>query len=396
MSKLLQQLSLDKKKAIIALSCAVIATRNKGHLNLKDPDLDMVLKECFDEEWVNNREDSYRGFLLYESLQSKMEEHMRKVAALEIEEKYAFKTMILAMLRDNAIEVLTAGYIFKQIGLPENSTSQKETKSREEKNTQEEDGTFVVENSYYARLTDVGAVRGDSNDVFTVVDDASDEGIKVGTNYDAWEKAGVCPVNGVIGYVMEDQNKKTSEGTLCYLMCEDNLIVPVMEWGLERIDEWEYREKRQNNRILSFDKSGHLCAALRKMPKKHQPSIQKNQKDVSEDKKVVHFMATVQQRFEPGKFFPANYTERQIHLTYTKRGSLLELEVLGVMKPRHAKFENDNGRILRYRDTTNEDVYYEVETEPVHNSIVRVSIFQPINEYYEFVEYRYTIDYSND
>ena len=102
-------------------------------------------------------------------------------------------------------------------------------------------------------------------------------------------------------------------------------------------------------------------------------------------------MANVQERFEPGKYFPSNYIQRQIHLTYTKRGSQLELEVLGVMRPRYARFENDDGRIITYRDNTNPTAYYEVETEPEHNSIVRVSIFQ-LNKSLDYVEYRYRIE----
>ena len=69
---------------------------------------------------------------------------------------------------------------------------------------------------------------------------------------------------------------------------------------------------------------------------------------------------------------------------------------MGVMMPRHAVIENDDGRILTYRDTTNKTTYYEVETEPRDNSIVRVSVFQMLNLNMDYVEYRYTTDRFND
>lgn len=55
------------------------------------------------------------------------------------------------------------------------------------------------------------------------------------------------------------------------------------------------------------------------------------------------------------------------------------------MPPKTARIVSDNGRILKYRDTTNPMFTYEVETRPSDNTIVRVSIFAG-----DKVEYRYT------
>ena len=61
----------------------------------------------------------------------------------------------------------------------------------------------------------------------------------------------------------------TDEGWLCYLACEysvgEFLIVPVLEWGLELIGEWDFFDKQQNNHILVIDRSGRRCDALRDM-----------------------------------------------------------------------------------------------------------------------------------
>ena len=239
-------------------------------------------------------------------------------------------------------------------------------------------------------LSDINAIRADNcSEVFTVKESASDPGRKCGANYDSWKEYGVCPTVGVVGYVNPKKRIVSSEGTVFFLICEDNLIVPVLEWGLEKIDSWEYNEKRQNNRILIYDKSGKRCDVLRAMKKSSAPSRMVSKSNYS-DKKVVHFEAHTQDRYESGKFFPTSYVLRNIILTYTVYGSHLEFEVAGRMKPRHAVLEKDDGVILTYRDEYNRTAYYEVETDPKDNTVVRVSIFQK-NEFFETVEYRYTI-----
>ena len=384
MSDKLKQLSGEQKKAVVGLACKIVALGNDGHFRTDASEVQRIVEECFSGDWIGTWDDDYRHLYFARAVSQDSDENIRTVSALDMETKYAFKSMMIDLIGDNVMEMMTAAYVFKEIGLPAVAQPPKREIPRTARNTQEEDGTYVVEDAFFARLTDVGAIRGDRNKVFTLKEHADDPGEKVGSNFEAWEKEGVCPVKG-------DMKESTPEGALFYLICEDYLIVPVLEWGLERIDEWTYREKRQYNAILSCDRNGKLLAALRTQKKTSAPDATSDDASLNQDRKVVHFMANVQERFEPGKYFPSNYIQRQIHLTYTKRGSQLELEVLGVMRPRYARFENDDGRIITYRDNTNPTAYYEVETEPEHNSIVRVSIFQ-LNESLDYVEYRYRIE----
>ena len=393
MSEKLRQLPGAQKKAIVALACIVEAQGKGGHFKSIDPEVDTIIEECFDNDWAGNWDDEYRHLYLAGAVLLDKDQCIETVSALDMETKQAFKNLLLDIVGDDAMTVLAAAYVLKGIGMPSTPIPSAPTPRKNDKNTQEEDGTYVVEDSYFARLSDVNAVRSDDVKVFTIVDEDDDTQVKVGCGFNAWSSTGVCPANGIIGYVRNDRTVDTPEGKLCYLICEDYLVVPVLEWGLERIDEWEYRSKTQYNKVLSYDKSGKRCASLRSM-KQTAPTFKGGIKEADSDKKVVHFMATVQERFEPGRFFEPNYIQRQIHLTYTSHGSRLKLEVMGVMKPRNAKFESDDGRILKYRDEYNPSVYYEVETEPVHNSIVRVSIFQ-LNQVLEYVEFRYTIDEYN-
>ena len=393
MSNVLKDLPEDQKKAIVGLACLIEAQGKGGHFKSNDPEMDIIVRECFDNEWIGHWDNDYRHAYLGEAAiyaAHNQQDCISTVAALDMETKYAFKTMMLDVIGDNAIMVMVAAYVYKEIGLPAFEPPKERETPRVERNTQEDDGTRIIDDPFF-RLADVGAVRGDTEKFFTMVDDETREETQVGAHYEYWKSEGICPVNGVVGYVDPERNVSTPEGTLCYLVCTGKLVVPAMQWGLEKIDEWEYREKVQNNRMLSCDRSGKLCDSLREMKKPSAPSPKKTLSTEKTDKQVLHFVATVQQRIEGGYSFAPSYIERLISLTYTKKGSELRLEVVGVMKPRTAKFKNDDGRILTYEDTTRPFTYYEVETEPVHNSIVRVSLFQK-NELFEDIEYRYTID----
>ena len=54
------------------------------------------------------------------------------------------------------------------------------------------------------------------------------------------------------------------------------------------------------------------------------------------------------------------------------------------MQPKHARIVHDNGRVLKYVDTTNPMFRYEIETDPVSNRITRFSMFVG-----NMIEYRY-------
>lgn len=393
MSNILKYLPEDQKKAIVGLACFIEAQGKDGHFKSNDPEMDIIVRECFDNDWRGHWDNNYRHYYLGNAVvyaANNQQDCITTVASLDLETKYAFKTMMLDIIGDNAMMVLTAAYVYKEIGLPAFEPPKERKPPRAERNTWEDDGTRVIDDPFF-RLADIGAVRGDREKFFTMVDDETREETQVGAHYDYWRREGICPVNGLVGYVDPERNVSTPEGTLCYLVCTGNLVVPAMQWGLEKIDEWEYREKVQNNRMLSCDRSGKLCEKLRAMKKPSGPSPKKDYPLENVDKQVVNFVATVQQRIENGRSFAPNYIERHIRLTYSKRGSELNLEVVGVMRPRTAKFKNDDGRILTYEDATRPFIYYEVETEPGHNSIVRVSIFQK-NRMFEDIEYRYTID----
>ena len=398
MSDKLKTLSAAQKKVIVGIACYIEAQGKGGRFRSDDPEMDIIVKECFDESWVGNWDSNYRHQYLGQAATyaaHNEKECLRIASELDNEAKFAFKSMMIDIIGDNAMMMLHAAYIYKEIGMPVFTKPEEKEVPREERNTQEDDGTYVLEDCY-RRLADVGAVRGENDKVFTMVDEDRGTRDSVGANYDYWLNHGICPVSGLVGYVNPRQSVDTPEGRLYYLVCTGNLVIPVLEWGLEKIDEWEYRDKVQNDRMLSWDRSGELCRELRARKKPSAPQGIENKVNApQDDRQVVRWTATVQQRIEGGRVFPSNYIERFIKLTYSKRGSMLELEVVGVMKPRTAKIKSDDGRVLTYVDTMRPFAYYEVETEPEHNSIVRVSIFQK-NENFEDLEYRYTVDRHND
>ncbi len=388
MSKKLKELSGSQKQAVVGLACMIIAQANDGRFRTNDPLLDIVIRECFDEEWVGTWDHDYRHSYFARAAMQDQDERIRIVSSLDMETKYAFKNMMIDIIGDNAMMVLAACYIYKGIGIPASTTPKEESRTVE-RHTNEDDGTAVIEDPFYM-LADVGAVRGENDKTFTLVDENNTYEKKVGANYDYWLSVGVCPVNGLVGYVDPKRCEATSEGKLCYLVCPGEMVIPVLDWGLEKISEWSFKEKHQNNRMLSCDRSGKLCRELREMKKPSGPTKpRKVTKEPPKDMKVIRFDAIILQRIEAGREGKPDYLNRSIRLTYTKSGSELRLEVLGVMQPRTARFKNDDGRILTYEDTSRPYTYYEIETEPEHNTIVRISIFQK-NADFEDIEYRYT------
>lgn len=394
MSHLLKQLNEPEKQAVVALACLIEAQGKGGRFRSNDPEVEIIVDNCFDENWIGHWHDEFRHMYIGNAARyaaNNLDDCIAKVASLDLEVKFAFKTMMIDVIGDSAIMTVVAAHVYREIGLPEFTPPQKRETPREERNTQEDDGTCTIEEPFY-RLINSSAIRGNNDTVFTMVDEDTDEHIPVGANYEYWLQEGICPVNGIVGYVDHRKNISTEEGTLSYLICQGNLVVPVLSWGLEKIDQWSYRQKSQHNRMLSCDRSGELCKAQMRNEKPYDGSVKHTKSSLVNDTQIVRFTASVQERFENGMpASPSNYIERDICLTYTKKGSELTLEIIDVMRPRNARFQNDDGRILKYVDKDRPYTYYEVETEPVHNSIVRVSVFQK-NQFFQDLEYRYTIN----
>lgn len=386
MNNKLVNLSSEQKKAVVGLACMIYAQAHGGRFRTNDPETDHIINECFTPQWNGFWDLDYRNLYLYEAATSDAERNIVILSELDILTKYAVKNLFVELIGDNVNAMLVAANILQKIGIQPTKTTPSTMSNKVEKNTQEDDGTYDVK-AVYARLADINAIR-ESNTVFTLKDNDVEQGIKVGANYNVWKENEVCPAKGLVGFYDPQKNVTTDEGTICFLICTKKLVIPVLMWGLEKIDKWEYEQKRQNNEILSYDKSGRKCVELQNMEKVTKPY--KSSVNPSPDKTVIRFLATIQERFEPGKYFPRNYIQRVINLTYTQFGSHLELEVVGVMRPRNAKFENDDGNVLTYRDNYNDSIYYEVETQQSDNTIIRVSIFQP-NENSDYIEYRYTI-----
>ena len=397
MSDTLKNLPAPQKKIVVGLACMIEAQGNGGRFRSNDPGMDIIIAECFDDSWNGLWDNEYRHRYLGEAAlyaANNQDACIRALADMDDTVKYAFKNMMIDIIGDNAMMVLASAYIYKKIGMPKFTPP--EQRVRVAKNEKEDDGTKVLEDSFY-RLVDLGAIRGESDKVFRFKDTDTDEEQEVGSGYDYWQSKGICPVKGIVGVIDPEQSIQTDEGTLCYLVCfggDYYLVVPIMEWGVEKIDSWEYQKRSQNVKIMICDRSGNLCRQLKDMNKTSRPTEERDVASTPSDQTVVRFTALYHQRFEGGVRVSAEPTYRDISLTYTKRGSQLELEIFGLMQPRVAKIAKDDGRVLTYNDISRPFAYYEVETEPVHNTIVRISIFQK-NENFEDLEYRYTIDEVN-
>lgn len=100
----------------------------------------------------------------------------------------------------------------------------------------------------------------------------------------------------------------------------------------------------------------------------------------------ITFWANKQDRFEVGKSFPTSYVQRTIELNYSPLGDEVTITILGVMQPKYARIVSDINNVLTYQDKDNPAFRYEVETDPLDNTIVRVSV-----KVGGMIEYRYTL-----
>ena len=200
MSEKLRQLPGAQKKAIVALACIVEAQGKGGHFKSIDPEVDTIIEECFDDDWAGNWDDEYRHLYLAGAVLLDKDQCIETVSALDMETKQAFKNLLLDIVGDDAMTVLAAAYVLKGIGMPSTPIPSAPTPRKNDKNTQEEDGTYVVEDSYFARLSDVNAVRSDDVKVFTIVDEDDDTQVKVGCGFNACRRESARPTESSATY----------------------------------------------------------------------------------------------------------------------------------------------------------------------------------------------------
>jgi hypothetical protein len=386
MIDILERLPEPEKKAIISLCCVVEAQNNNGRYSTKETNIERALHAVFNSEWVGFYDIEFRNNYIISCLELGLEESIRLISNCCDEVKYEFHVIVLDFTNENSFNsTFVCAKILENIGYKE-LIRPKDSHTKTEKETNEDDGTYVVEDAIYVRIINTDAVRGENDDKYEVFDEDSNTTTSVYANYQEWFNNGICPTNGLVGYVSKKID--TEEGTICLVICEAEIIIPVLEFGLEEIDQHEYIEKRTNNRIIAYDKSNERCIQLRGKTK-----ISSNEKIRPQKRRstiIRHFYAQIQERFEPGKQFPRSNIMRHIVLEYTANGAEVTITVKGIMQPRHARIESDNGTVLKYRDLNNDMVYYEVETSRSTGSVVRVSLFQP-NLDFNYIEYRYTL-----
>ena len=396
MSELLIQLPAAQKKAIVGLACVVEAQGKGGRFKSNDPEVDIIIRECFSAQWAGNWDSDYKHMYLGEAVSyaiNDMSECIEIASELDDKTKFHFKNLLLELAGGNALVLLVGWDILKKIGFQVH-TNPEPKNNHDGRSAKENDGMYEVKNPYYARIVDTAAVRGENQEEFSLLLSAQDVQGKIKANYEQWLEQGVCPTNGLVGHSVK--KVETEDGPLHFLYIslgrERCMVVPVLESGLESIDAYMEDEKKVNNAVLAYDHSGERCRNLREFNKNnvYVPKERPSKKESPLGTKVIHFMSSTFERFEPGNHKGPDILPRRIDLTYSNLGQDVKLEVFQVMKPRYAKADFDDGKVLTYKDINKPGYYYEVETSEVDGSVVRVSFFQ-FNAIGQRVEYRYTV-----
>ena len=111
-----------------------------------------------------------------------------------------------------------------------------------------------------AVITDITAVRSDPKEVLKIKVEEGGEEYEIRGCYESWKEAGLCPAKGEVGIIC--RKKDTLEGVLCYLIVLHDLVVPVLQDGLRRMDSLEFKRHRIYNRIMAYDKDNARLSQL--------------------------------------------------------------------------------------------------------------------------------------
>jgi|GEM_PF-4647039 hypothetical protein len=372
MIETLSDLTHEQRVAIMLLGAQVISSTTEGKINTADEDFRKIADAILEFPSLES------GIVLNECISMDAQRCIGLLSSLSNVEKNAVRFIISSICHDNATRAFVAGSIMKKCGFQTFADQEQRNAANRYSGREDEDQGTVI-NDAYVRLIDTGAIRFEPVETFTLYIGDSPQPVEINSDFNDWIQKEWCPSNGMVGIICKKES--TDEGTLCFVVFNNKIVVPILEDGLEQIEDYDWRLKSVNNFILAHDKGGKRCQDLRDGI--HEPRAEKLKK-VS-NKRRIKYVASKQDRFQIGQYFPTSFVERIITLDYDESGTEVDINVLGIMQPKHARLYEDTGRVLKYSDTSLPGYRYEVETDPETNEIVRFSIFVG-----DFVEYRYT------
>ena len=386
MVEVLNNLPAEKKQAAILAACSVVSCTTDGRIRSNDPDIISIAEAFLPAGWDGSVDMMEFMQLLQSGIQMGQNRCKQLLSTFVQVEQNAYRFLLNSLIHDNAKKMITAAFIMKDCGfsVPGRDQSPKSTPTNYGIEEDESYPVTELDPNPLVRIIDTSAVRSDEGELFTILGEDNREMEKVRTGFSEWLSKEWCPSNGMIGQICK--KKQTSEGILDYVMCtvkgEYVMVIPILEQGLEHIDDYEYSTKHLNNFILAHDKDGKRCNDLR-----NGVFAKKTAAKEAHNLRRIRFMATRHTKFINGVQQVPDYVQRLITLDYNARGSEVTLTVVGVMQPRHARIAGDSGNVLTYKDMNNPFWTYEVETNSLDNTIIRVSYFDSSIGF----EYRYTI-----
>ena len=176
------------------------------------------------------------------------------LSMMEADDLCAFGEYIDEKAGKDTAKKKTAAEILKKVGVPKRSRTLSAGLAPEFDEVTElenEDGQSQKEPEL-AVITDITAVRSDPKEVLKIKVEEGGEEYEIRGCYESWKEAGLCPAKGEVGIIC--RKKDTLEGVLCYLIVLHDLVVPVLQDGLRRMDSLEFKRHRIYNRIMAYDK----------------------------------------------------------------------------------------------------------------------------------------------
>ena len=371
MDPVLEKLSPQQKISALKVGLAVVASTNEGSIRSNDPDIITLVQGLYGSFSDESQFPEVLMKRVQQAIQMTEPESNSLLKEFSIEEQSAFKVLLGDIYHDEVVRQVIAGALLQEGGfVPPKGAATEKPKAKP-----------ALQQHSLVEITDVAAVREDNDECFNLFLANSEEEARhlppqrMRANFDTWINAGLCPTEGMTGIVMK--TKESPEGTLYYVAIEDFMVIPMLDFGIDVIDEGTFTRYRQNNKFHSYDPEGTRCRSLEASPRIVKDKVYRK---TDPGKVILNVVTHILRRYENGVLVSDAYNDRLVILEYSDHGRRLDLTVHMSMQTKHAQMVKDDGSVLYYKDIDVPWARYEVETGP-DNETVRVSIFTGPTEY---------------
>lgn len=228
-------LTEKQQDAVVYLTCYVVTANNNGILDMRKQfsDLSIIFDECFGWDLLLDFEKVREATM--RTRQCCCNICFKELVKISDNEKQHLISIINRLVNGSVERLDAANEVIEGL-------------SRQRDVLADDNGVEELNEPLFARLVDVSCIR-ESAEIFNISSEDKGE-ISAKCTCEYWMSRRYSPRAGLVGFI--PKQVETQEGTLCFLVCASDLVIPVLKRGLEMINIHQYMMKAENNKILSF------------------------------------------------------------------------------------------------------------------------------------------------